>query len=410
MTFLLEREGVEADFQTKLLGAGVNTVGKFAALVDSQAELRDLLKDEFGMDSRAGGLKVKAAVAAVLVSWAAAKKRQEKRAELEGELDARGEPKPVGVNDALAMKQAFETRFWTLEEERTPSRTYLEKKLEQVEKNDLRAELLTEVLCQRDDGDEVLKPVWDTALSLKAVKVARKIAAPANPEQLRRRFATMGAAWVFVAAAHPSRPYLQGVGMQVWTEFGDYLLGRYVLGVLGGVDGAALGDADWHIVLDYEHEVRREMVKRMLAGTPLDQALRAAWADPVVKDRFLVTPMQRRTLSKRAAPQGGGDAKKVKTEKVEQSGPAKGDDKGAGGKGDGKAGGRRRRRARNATLSASSSSGCAAATPQGTRICFAFNNKGEGCKRGAGCPFAHVCGVCFAKEVPMFDCKHKGVQ
>ena len=230
LTFLLEREGVEADFQTKLLGAGVNTVGKFAALVDSQAELRDLLKDEFGMDSRAGGLKVKAAVAAVLVSWAAAKKRQEKRAELEGELDARGEPKPVGVNDALAMKQAFETRFWTLEEERTPSRTYLEKKLEQVEKNDLRAELLTEVLCQRDDGDEVLKPVWDTALSLKAVKVARKIAAPANPEQLRRRFATMGAAWVFVAAAHPSRPYLQGVGMQVWTEFGDYLLGRYVLG------------------------------------------------------------------------------------------------------------------------------------------------------------------------------------
>ena len=145
----------------------------------------------------------------------------------------------VGVTDALVMKRAFEARFWTLEEERTPSRTYLEKKLEQVEKNDLRAELLTEVLCQRDDGEEVLKPVWDTALSLKAVKVARKVAAPANPEQLRRRLATMGAAWAFVAAAHPSRPYLAGVGMQIWTEYWDYMLGRYVLGVLGGIDGAA---------------------------------------------------------------------------------------------------------------------------------------------------------------------------
>ena len=84
--------------------------------------------------------------------------------------------------------------------------------------------------------------------------------------------------------------------MQVWTEFGDYLLGRYVLGVLGGVDGAAPGDAEWHIVLDYEHEIRRDMVRRMLTGTPLDQALRAAWADPVVKDRFLITPLQRRDL------------------------------------------------------------------------------------------------------------------
>ena len=93
--------------------------------------------------------------------------------------------------------------------------------------------------------------------------------------------------------------------MQIWTEFGDYLLGRYVLGVLGGVDGAAPGDAEWHIVLDYEHEIRRDMVRRMLTGTPLDQALRAAWADPVVKDRFLITPLQRRALSRRGSPQGG---------------------------------------------------------------------------------------------------------
>ena len=179
-------------------------------------------------------MKVKAGVAAILVSWAAAKKRAEKRAELEGELDARGEPKPVGVSDALAMRGVFEARFWKLEDERTPSRVYLEKKLEQVEKNDLRAELLTEVLCLRDDTEEVLKPVWDTAFTLKAVKVAKKVPAPANPEQLRRRLATMGAAWAFVAAAHPSRPYLAGVGMQVWTEYGDYLLGRFVLGLLGG--------------------------------------------------------------------------------------------------------------------------------------------------------------------------------
>ena len=406
MAFLLERETVDPDFQKKLFEAGVNTVGKFAALVDTQAELRDLLKDEFGMDSRGGGLKVKATVAAILVAWASAKKRAEKKAELEGELDARGEPKPVGVTDALAMKAAFETRFWKLEDERTPSRVYLEKKLEQVEKNDLRAELLTEVLCQRDDADEVLKPVWDTAFTLKAVKVSKKIPAPANPEQLRRRLATMGAAWAFVAAAHPSRPYLQGVGMQIWTEYGDYLLGRYVLGMLGGVDGAALGDSDWQVVLDYEHEVRREMVQGMLAGTPLERALRAAWVDPVVKDRFLVTPLQRRTLAKRPAPPA--EQSHNKKHKAESSGQGKANQTQGNGKGGGKQGGRKRP-PRNASFSVSTS-GCSAAMPTGTRICFAFNNKGEGCKLGVACQFAHVCGVCFQKDVPMFECKHPGTQ
>ena len=194
--------------------------------------------------------------------------------------------------------------------------------------------------------------------------------------------------------------------MQIWTEYGDYLLGRYVLGVLGGVDGAALGDSDWQVVLDYEHEVRREMVKGMLAGTPLDRALRAAWADPVVKDRFLVTPLQRRTLAKRPAPPA--EQSYNKKHKAEGSGQGKANQTQGNGKGGGKQGGRKRP-PRNASFSVSTS-GCAAATPTGTRICFAFNNKGEGCKRGAACQFAHVCGVCFQKDVPMFECKHPGAQ
>ena len=56
LSFLLEREGVDNGVQDKLKEAGINTIPKFSALVDTQAELRDLLKDEFGMDAKGGGV------------------------------------------------------------------------------------------------------------------------------------------------------------------------------------------------------------------------------------------------------------------------------------------------------------------------------------------------------------------
>ena len=47
-----------------------------------------------------------------------------------------------------------------------------------------------------------------------------------------------------------------------------------------------------------------------------------------------------------------------------------------------------------------------AATADGTKICYKFNNEKEMCKK-LGCSFAHVCGVCFAKGLPMYSCTHK---
>jgi hypothetical protein len=80
LAFLLEREKVSEDFKGKLVEFGVTTIPKFAALVDTQVEVRELLKEEFGLDSKAGNMKMKADVSAILVAWGAAKKRADKQA------------------------------------------------------------------------------------------------------------------------------------------------------------------------------------------------------------------------------------------------------------------------------------------------------------------------------------------
>ena len=257
-----------------------------------------------------------------------------------------------------------------------------------IEKDDLRAELLTEVLSARDDGDDTLRPVWDANMNLKAIKVSSKVPLPANAEQLRRRLSIMGAAWYFVAASHSSRAYLREMDVHVWTEYANHLLGRFVLGIMGGEDGAPVHAADWEVVLNYEQEVRREMVVRMQAGTPLAVAIRGAWADPIVKDRYLVTALQRRTL--RVKRSGGEDTppppKRPRGQPKDKKGKGKGKDK-------------------EKKDSLRATAGCASVTPDGNKVCYAFNNRGEGCQR-KNCPFAHVCGVCFRKSSPMFDCRH----
>jgi hypothetical protein len=389
LAFLLEREGVVTNFKDKLIEFGVNTIPKFAALVDSQAEMRDLLKSDFEMDSKAGNMEMKSKVSSILVAWSTAKKRADKQAELDGELDARNEPKKIPVGDHMAMKTTFENKYWRLEDELSPGKAYLEKKLEMVEKDDLKAELLTEVLCVRDDGEDTLKPIWDSSMNLKAVKVGTKVPLPVNAEQLRRRLSIMGAAWYFVASSHSSRSYLREMEVHVWTEYANYLLGKFVLGILGGEDGAPVGSADWEVILTYEQEIRREMVVRMQAGTPLGTALRGAWSDPIVKDRYLVSALQRRTLRAR---RGGEDA-------LPPPKRPRGQPKDTKGKGKGKK--------QEKKDSLRTTAGCAGATPDGNKICYAFNNRGEGCAR-KNCPFAHVCGVCFRQKTPMFDCKHDG--
>ena len=48
------------------------------------------------------------------------------------------------------------------------------------------------------------------------------------------------------------------------------------------------------------------MFERMIRGTVLGSVLRAAWADPVVRDRYFVTPLQRRTAEYAAQDAGEG--------------------------------------------------------------------------------------------------------
>ena len=114
-----------------------------------------------------------------------------------------------------------------------------------------------------------------------------------------------------------------------------------------------------------------------------------AWEDPVVKERCFTTPLA--TMPARLSRTSGGAepmAKRARTSKSKGKGGGKA--KAKSGK---HAGGKR-------------SAPCEGTTPEGKRVCYAFNS--EGCQKGSACRFEHVCGICFKKGVPMQECKHEG--
>ena len=181
LKFLLDREKVDVLTQARLFSAGVHSVKQLAALVKDADGMRKVARD-FLLINSDGDLKERVKVFKLVVAYESAKGRAVKMAEIGGEAEVRYVPKKLIASDFHGMREAFEKQYWALEDTELPSRGYLEKKLEMVEKDDLRAEKLGEVANGREDEGTTLKTIWDSSNTLSAVEIDAKVPLPQNPK------------------------------------------------------------------------------------------------------------------------------------------------------------------------------------------------------------------------------------
>jgi len=402
LQFLFDRKQVPEDVQAVFYHIGVTSVEALAVLVKNQDELEGMLGTYFGFDLKELPDKVKAGK--VVSAWLAAKVRAAKQADMEGDCEARRVPKDMPSSDMTAMRRSYEKKYWELEEKNLPGKSYMEKKLDEIEKDELRAEALSEVICTTEDDPDTLKAVWNSNNELRAVKVGAKAALPRDPEELRRRIHLMGTALIFAGFQQTHKVYLKSVDPQLFHEYVDYLLGENVHGLVAKTAyGASIAGPSWTLLLAYEHAIRSKAVQLVRKGATYREALKKAWEDPVVKERNFTTPLCLESTSKRPWPGGGATEypnmppPKYNRDGSGKDGSGKGKTKGKPkGKGKGKDKG---------SASMGAPSGCAEKTPQGKPVCFRFNT--GGCSTGKKkCRFMHVCGVCFKPGVPMTTCAH----
>ena len=157
--FLMQKENVPAEAVDALVGAGVTTVRQFAVLAKDADEIRQLAADSLGLgDGKSLQSRVKHA--ALVCAFNAAKARAAEADRTDAENECRAQPKVVPIPDFIGMKKAFGAKFRPLDDGRCPARSYIEAKLDALEKGDFRAEKLSEVVALREDNREGMAPVW----------------------------------------------------------------------------------------------------------------------------------------------------------------------------------------------------------------------------------------------------------
>ena len=202
LRYLFDREGISLDNQVKIISAGITTLRQFGALCSTADDVRKIAKDDLGIDP--SSLAERVEVSKLVVAWESAKIRSSKLAEAEAEAEIRQEAKQMKGTDYSTVRKAYESKWWTLDEEQLPAKSYLERIAEGVEKGELRAELLSEVANKLEGETDVMKAVWDPSGTIKAVRTAATVALPRDPEELRARISLLGRAWAFVGIMQPN--------------------------------------------------------------------------------------------------------------------------------------------------------------------------------------------------------------
>ena len=113
-------------------------------------------------------------------------------------MDTREWTKPIPTGDYISMRNAYMKVQGRLEDKVTPSKEYLEKKLQELENGEFRAETMAEVVAKDEVDPDVMIPIFDSKGSLSVKRGSTTIPLPSGPEQLRRRLTAI----LMLAEAH----------------------------------------------------------------------------------------------------------------------------------------------------------------------------------------------------------------
>jgi len=412
---LLAEQGVPQDVQEVLGHFGFTTFEIYAKLDGDEQSVRRWLKAADGLGLDGAGTDTRVVISALLVAWDASRDRISRRSAMEAEQRAAGRAPGLLRGDILAVRRAYEKIKGEQRDEDAPGKGYLELKLEEFHDGELVAEHLSEVTSVSEEkkapaqsGSVDLR--WDNVLQLRTGR--HTVAVPRSPEELRYRIRLMRTLWSYLKLKGVAPQLLSAYDGAIWDEYVEFVLGPQGWALQSmDANGQVVASPTWKGILHWEHELRKEAVKRINRGAGFEPALKAAMKDSELRMRYLLQPIALTAAAEAVTRAGGGGhhlpagaetgfepaAKRFKGD----GGKGAGKDKGKGA-GRGKGGGpapplpqhdgakkefaakfRKQREKHPATLRLS----------QGDkRVCYDYQGK-NGCKKAA-CTYLHICAYC----------------
>ena len=222
--------------------------------------------------------------------------------------------------------------------------------------------------------------------------MARSISLPANSEQLRLRVRLIGITFQLAKYRHSNRRWLSSASPNVWLDHLDHVLGEdgYHIKFPEPAASRVPHNTLWQTTLAYEHAIRKEACRSiMFEQLDLADAMQKARTNSSLRDRFFITPLALalaafRETSFRPSPSGPSKPSFAPYPTASRKGSGK------GARTTGKGFKRRQHQLQ-----------WKSATPDGRKICFAYNRSKCHTQK---CEFVHCCQVCFGPH-PAPECK-----
>ena len=378
---LLQRKEVAILTQARLAFANCKSLSRFNSVAGTRAQLRDFARASLRLDPAVDAMEV----AALVDAWEAAKVRMEVRHKAEAEAASSQLPLSLPKVEVQDLRKKFEAAHYALDDKTTPAPSTLELLCDQIENGELKTMYLVQFLSRDDAEIEPVGAMIDKGGQLKIKKGYGETKEPTAPEELRQRLKVVSHAFLMCGMKYPQKTTFEGLEPQDFLAYCDYLLGDQIMGLKAqDEDGNKISAPGLKLVMSYEHQVRKEMVKRVNKGESLKAALEAARKDGIIKERYFLTPaaMNALTAMKSDRSRSPKDGRRARS-------PNKGRDNWASSssKGKGKSKGKK---------------GLHTKTPDGREICFKWNSMKERCRYKCG--RLHVCQRCFAPDHPVHMC------
>jgi hypothetical protein len=390
MQFILGESGVSLENQVAIC-RHYGSLRKFTALGDDRAAIRTGCLQDFAIPNDTP--EARAQTASVVAAWETAREYMAKEVELKAEAKVLGQPRILQIHERQAMIRAVENIHGQLNDSECPFSDYLSLKAEETECNEPTAAPLAEILSKQASSNSQIQSAVDSTGHIRVTRTKAKAKMPGSTEEYRKVMKVEMFAWLAMASRYKAKHWLHGLTAVPFQKFTEYILGDRVYGLqipsASGDSGSQRVKPDWSIVLAYEFKLRKEAMKKVMAGHSLAEALEAVIRDPDLKEAYFTTPMALRASMPEHQPN-----KFVRYNSKGGSGPFSGKQPFGFSKGKGKGSkGKNKGKAPDPRLKGLS---LAWRTPDGRELCFAWNT-GD-CD--GSCGRVHQCRVkgCYASH------------
>ena len=178
-----------------------------------------------------------------------------------------------------------------LEDRNTPAASTLEQIFDQIEQGELKNMSLMQFLSREDVEADILGAIVEKNTgTLKIKKGYGECQKPRRPEEFRKRMSVVAHAYLMAQLKYPHKANLRDLQSQHFLKYLDLMLGDHILGLKArGKDGEVIITPDFDLMLSYDFQVRRRMVKLVNEGVTMVEALREAMANAIIKERYFFT-------------------------------------------------------------------------------------------------------------------------